>query len=68
MRIYVFLSHKGASIGFSTEEAGDRLPKDLGPWTAFKSFNLKDAGEHRIGVDIVEMLEAIHDDGYYVTQ
>ena len=66
MQIYVFIASKGANFGFAADESGAKLPEDLGPWTRFKSFDLKNGTEHRIGVDIAELLEALHDDGYYV--
>ena len=66
MRIYVFTASKDASFGFTTNAGGDNLPDRFGPWMLFKDIDIQSFEEHRIGVDVEEMLHSMKEDGYFV--
>ena len=56
----------GRVFGFTTDSAGENLPKQYGPWTALKTLEMT-RGEARPGVEVDECLDDIEAAGYHLT-
>lgn len=66
MLVHIF---RGAGRVFAaTQDAtGSNLPSQYGPWTAFKTLDLKRDGEPTPGLNTSECLDDIQKYGLYVT-
>jgi len=53
-------------FGFTTDPSGSNLPSRYGPWTPFKTLELRE-GERVPGVDVTECLRDIGAHGMHIT-
>jgi hypothetical protein len=63
MRIYIFKSESRRELrAFTSGLGGDKLPKNLGPWTATGVIGPDKAPPHNLSRDAIE--EAINAEGF----
>jgi hypothetical protein len=66
MLVHIFRG-AGLVFGFTEDSNGTNLPSQYGPWTAFKSLDLKRDAEPTPGVNTSECLDDIEKYGLHVT-
>jgi hypothetical protein len=63
MRIYIFKSESRRELrAFTSDLGGDKLPKNLGPWSATGVIGPDKAPPHNLSRDAIE--EAINAEGF----
>lgn len=65
MQVHSFRG-QGRIFGFIRDDASENLPVQYGPWTAFKSFDLK-RGDVNANFDVNECLDDIEKHGFHLT-
>ena len=65
MQVHIFRG-PGRIFGFTAQPSGENLPQKVGPWTAFKTIELRQ-GEQTLGVDANECLSDLEVHGVHVT-
>ncbi|OAI30579.1 hypothetical protein A1351_22625 [Methylosinus sp. R-45379] len=65
MLIHTFRG-EGRVFGFTRVEDGMNLPKQYGPWTVFKSFEMH-RDEPHAGIDVNACLDDISEHGFHLT-
>ena len=72
-RIFVFEAVNGKNIyGYTREENGENLPKSLNGrsinWKAFRTLEVENIEQPRIGLNTKEMIDSINNQGFYINQ
>jgi hypothetical protein len=65
MQVHIFRG-PGRTFGFTGNGAGENLPPQYGPWTAFKTLEMA-RGEAQPGVNVDECLDDIDELGFHLT-
>ena len=65
MLIHIFRG-RGRVFGFVRDDVSGNLPAEYGPWTAFKSFDLK-KGDVNTNFDVNQCLDDIEKHGFHLT-
>jgi hypothetical protein len=66
MQVHIFRG-TGRVFGVTEHAAGANLPPQYGPWSAFKTLDLKRDGEPTPGMDARECLDDIDKYGFHIT-
>ena len=67
MRVHIFRNPLDL-YGSTTDHAGRNLPADAGPWTHWKTFEMKRGGEAPFsGFDVDEVLDGLERDGHLIS-
>ena len=68
MRVHVFESTIEPNLyGFTSDRDGNNLPLERGEWKYLKTIDMAVGGTHQWGASTEKALEAIENDGFYLT-